>query len=133
MGDAETVVRAADLLVTVTTTRKPIVKASWIKGRKNMHISCIGADAPGKGELEPEVVAMADFLCCDAKVQTFERGEFQHALNKGLVKKADVMEIGEVLSKCHLHRKRENDDRLTVFDTSGVAVQDIMITKYVFD
>merc|ERR1712216_921203 len=126
-SDAESVVRSADMLVTVTTTRSPIVKASWIKGRKNMHISCIGADAPGKGEMEPEVIQCADFLCCDAKAQTFERGEFQHAYGKGLVKEADVMEIGEVLSKTNLHRQGAGDDRLTIFDTSGVAVQDLMI------
>jgi ornithine cyclodeaminase len=132
-GDAEAVVRDADLLVTVTTTRTPIVKAAWLRGRKNMHISCIGADAPGKGELEPDVVKMADFLCCDARAQTFERGEFQHAHAKGLLSDADVIEIGEVLSKPSLHRQKSNDDRITIFDTSGVAVQDIMITKYVFD
>jgi len=132
-SNAEEVVRAADLLVTVTTTRRPIVKASWIKGRRNMHITCVGADAPGKGELEAEVVPMADFLCCDSKAQTFERGEFQHAQKAGyLSEQKKVHEIGDVVTKPRLHRQGVDDDRLTIFDTSGVAVQDIAITKFVF-
>jgi len=129
---AEEVVNAANLLVTVTTTRTPIVKAEWLRGRRNMHISCIGADSIGKGELEPEAVALADTLCCDALVQTAERGEFQHAIQAGLIKLEQVVEIGDALCSNKWSRG-PSDDRLTIFDTSGVAVQDIMITKYVFN
>jgi len=131
--NAETVVKKVNLLLTVTTTRKPIIKAEWLKGRRNLHISAIGADSEGKGELEPEVVQMADFLCCDALAQTFERGEFQHALKRGLIKESQVHEIGNVIEKPELHRQGITDDRFTIFDTSGVAVQDIMITKYIYD
>jgi len=132
-ADAEQVVARSNLLLTVTTTRKPIVKAAWLKGRKNMHISCIGADSPGKGEMEAEAVACGDFLCCDALVQTFERGEFQHALQAGLIHESQVKEIGHAITDTSCHRQGPGDDRLTIFDTSGVAVQDVMITKYVFE
>ena len=98
-----------------------------------MHISCIGADSVGKGEMEAEAVAAGDFLCCDALVQTFERGEFQHAKQAGIIKDTDVIEIGKAIQDKSCHRQGPNDDRLTIFDTSGVAVQDVMITKYVFE
>jgi ornithine cyclodeaminase/alanine dehydrogenase-like protein (mu-crystallin family) len=130
-SSAEDVVRNSDLLITVTTTRTPIVKAEWIAGRKNMHITCIGADSPGKGEMDVSIPPMADFLCTDAKVQTIERGEFQHAYAAGTVALDKIMEIGELIERPELHRQ-DNDDRLTMFDTSGVAVEDIMITKFVY-
>jgi len=77
-------------------------------------------------------VAAADLLVCDSRAQTFERGEFQEAFAKGLIKSDNVLEIGEVLDKPELHRQAEKDERLTIFDSSGVAVQDVMITQMVY-
>jgi ornithine cyclodeaminase len=142
-SSAEEVVKDVELLLTVTTTRKPIVKASWLKARglggegsegtKPLHINCIGADAPGKGELEAECVAMAKLLCTDALVQTVERGEFQHAIAADLIPVESVVEIGELLGmKDSFPNPHDGRGSLTIFDTSGVSVQDIMITKCVY-
>ena len=78
---------------------------------------------------------LADTLITDSKSQTVERGEFQHALTSGLVPLAGVCEIGEVVGGDAASRalcRGENDNRLTVFDTSGVAVEDIQIAKMVY-
>ena len=100
--------------------------------RKGMHISNIGADAPGKQEMDPSIMAHADLLVTDSRAQTVERGEFQHALRSGLLDVSAVHEIGEVISKPELHRQGEGDDRLTIFDTSGVAVEDVQIARMVY-
>jgi ornithine cyclodeaminase len=147
-SSAEEVVAEVELLLTVTTTRTPIIKASWLKARglgaegggqagRPLHINCIGADAEGKGELEPECVAMAQLLCTDSLVQTVVRGEFQHAISAGLVSAESVSEIGELLDRdrkggfVNPHSDADNAT-LTIFDTSGVSVEDIMITKCVY-
>lgn len=121
---------SCELIHTVTTARAPLVKAEWV--RKGMHISNIGADSPGKQEMDPEIMTKADLLVTDSRAQTVERGEFQHAIKAGLIDLKTVHEIGEVLDKPELHRRGPQDQRLTVFDTSGVAVEDVQITKMVY-
>ena len=84
-------------------------------------------------------MARADTLLTDSLAQTAERGEFQHALSQGVIKITDVTEIGRVAGaanggneRADLARQGEVDGRLTIFDTSGVACEDIMITKLVY-
>lgn len=124
------VAQGADILVTVTTAREPLVKREWV--RPGALITCIGADAPGKQELDPELVASADLLVCDSKLQTLERGEFQHAAAARAIHPATIAEIGALIPRSGLHRG-SNDTRLIIADSSGVAVQDIQITKFVYD
>jgi len=126
----EHMVSSCELIHTVTTARAPLVKAEWV--RKGMHITNIGADSPGKQEMDPAIMAKADLLVTDSRLQTAERGEFQHALKAGLIDIKSVHEIGELLDKPELHRKGAADDRLTIFDTSGVAVEDVEITRMVY-
>eukprot|EP00401_Gymnodinium_catenatum_P033289 CAMPEP_0117542666 /NCGR_PEP_ID=MMETSP0784-20121206/44664_1 /TAXON_ID=39447 /ORGANISM="" /LENGTH=248 /DNA_ID=CAMNT_0005339423 /DNA_START=218 /DNA_END=960 /DNA_ORIENTATION=- len=67
-------------------------------------ITAVGADAPGKQELDVSLVAAADLLICDSHAQTFERGEFQHAAAAGAIDKGQVVEIGVALDRPKLHR-----------------------------
>ena len=127
----EHMVRSADLVHTVTTARAPLVKKEWV--RKGMHITNIGADAQGKQEMDPAIMAQADLLVTDSRAQTVERGEFQHAVKAGLIDISDVREIGELIGQPELHRQGSDDDRLTIFDTSGVAVEDVQITRMVYE
>lgn len=129
-GSAEEVVRSSTLIHTVTSARSPVVRRAWVQA--GTHITAVGADAPGKQELEAGLVAAADLLVCDSRAQTFERGEFQHAAAEGAIDKASVVELGEALDRQELHR-RAGDARLTIFDTSGVAVQDVMIARMVYE
>mmetsp|Transcript_6903 Transcript_6903/g.11871 ORF Transcript_6903/g.11871 Transcript_6903/m.11871 type:complete len:105 (+) Transcript_6903:1-315(+) len=95
----------------------------------------MGADVPGKQELDPALVAAADLLVCDSRLQAFERGEYQEAAAKGLIDPKNVLELGEVLDRPELHRQpaEGHDSRLTIFDSSGVAVQDVMVTRMVYE
>ena len=85
----------------------------------------------GKQEMDPAIMAQADLLVTDSRAQTVERGEFQHAVKAGLIDISDVREIGELIGQPELHRQGNDDDRLTIFDTSGVAVEDVQITRMV--
>jgi len=118
----EDVVRGSDIVVTVTPSKKALVKRAWIE--KGMHINAIGADGPGKQELDPTIVKLADKVVVDSLTQCRRIGEIQHALALGLIQEKDVhAEIGEIL----IGKKagRESDDEITLFDSTGLAAQDI--------
>lgn len=113
-------VEQADILITTTRGTGPVVEAGWIK--PGTHIVAIGADQQGKQELDPEIFRHAKIVN-DSIEQCIEKGETQHPLNKNIIAKGDIHgEIGEIL----LGRKpgRETNEEITIFDSTGMAIQD---------
>ncbi|ARO27876.1 ornithine cyclodeaminase (plasmid) [Rhizobium sp. TAL182] len=113
-------VEQADILVTTTRGKGSLVEAGWV--RPGTHIVAIGTDQQGKQELDPEIFRNAK-LVVDSMAQCTEKGETWHPLNKNIITKDDIHgEIGEIL----LGRKpgRESDDEITIFDSTGMAIQD---------
>ena len=126
----EEVVRGSDIVVTVTPSKKALVEVEWIE--KGMHINAIGADGPGKQELDPAIVKLADKVVVDSLSQCKRIGEIQHALSLGMIKEQDVHgEIGEIL----IGKKvgRESNDEITFFDSTGLAAQDIAAAHVVLE
>lgn len=119
---AEDVVRIADIVVTTTPSFSPIVKTSWLK--IGAHINAIGSDTKGKRELEIDY--MPDKIVCDCWEQSSIMGELQHGISKQDV----YAEIGHITSKGK--RGRENTDEITLFDATGIAVQDLSVATYVY-
>ncbi len=118
-----------DIIVTATPSKKAIVMNEWIE--KGMHINAIGADAPGKQELDPMIIKRAKIVV-DSLKQCREIGEIQHALAQGLIKESDIhAEIGEIL----IDKKsgRETEEEITMFDSTGLAVQDIAAANVVYN
>ncbi|HEX2541273.1 MAG TPA: ornithine cyclodeaminase family protein [Caldimonas sp.] len=117
---ARDAVEQADILVTTTRGKGSLVEAAWV--RPGTHIVAIGTDTRGKQELEPEVFRNAKIVN-DSIAQCVEKGETWHPLNKGIIGEDDIhAEIGEIL----LGTKpgRETDDEITIFDATGMAIQD---------
>jgi len=128
-SEPEKVVRGADIVVTVTPSRQPIVKVDWID--EGVHINAIGADGPGKQELDPLIVKRADKVVVDSIKQCVKIGEIQHAISLGLISEGDIhAEIGKIL----LDEKpgRETDEEVTLFDSTGIAAQDIAAAHIVY-
>jgi len=122
-----------DLLITTTPSREIVLGKSSLETRKSgLTIICIGADAPGKHELNPALVAKADLLVADTTAQSVERGEFQNAVADGLVTKESLVPLGQLIQKEDLHRK-EDDNRFIIFDSSGVALQDCVVSSMVVE
>ncbi len=118
-GVQETV-RAADVLITVTPVRKPIVRADWV--RAGTHINAIGADARGKQELEPDLLARAKIVV-DSWEQGSHAGEINVAVSSGLLSRGDIhADIGEVVAGSK--PGRQSPAEVTVFDSTGLAIQD---------
>ena len=125
---AEEVVRGSDILTTVTPVRRPIVRDAWV--RPGTHINAIGADAPGKEELEPAVLQRARIVV-DNWEQASHSGEINVPLAKGLITREDITcDIGELVTGQKVGR--ESPDDITVFDSTGLAAQDISCAYAVY-
>jgi ornithine cyclodeaminase len=113
----------ADIIVTATSARRPLFAAEAV--RPGTHVSCMGADAVGKQEAPPELLRQAE-LFCDETAQSYAIGELQHVatdVRAGAVRPA--VNLGEVLTGRHPGRQRE--EAVTVFDSSGLALQDLFL------
>lgn len=110
-----------DVLSTTTPVRKPVVKEEWI--REGTHINAIGADAEGKQELEPGILKKARIFV-DDMAQATHSGEVNVPLADGLLSVEDIAgEIGEVIAG--ILKGRTKRDEITIFDSTGLAIQDV--------
>lgn len=115
-----------DILVTTTPSRKPIIRADWID--EGTHINAIGADAPGKQELEGLLLRRAKVVV-DDMAQAVHSGEVNVPIARGEFSSQDIYaQIGEIVAD--LYPGRENDREITIFDSTGLAIQDVA-TGYV--
>lgn len=115
----------ADIICTVTAAREPLFPASWV--RPGVHVSAMGADGPGKRELDPSLAETAS-LWADLPSQSVVMGEFQHLGPAGATR---VQPIGGVASG-RLPGRRSTDE-ITVYDSSGVALQDLAICAFALE
>jgi len=126
--DSEEVASTCNLIVTATPSCKPLLAAGQI--RKGTHITAMGSDTPDKQELDPAILKSADRVVVDSISQSMLRGEVCHALQAGMINKEAVVELGTAL--CDRRCQRQSEDEITVVDLTGVAVQDIQISKAVW-
>ena len=120
----EALVRESELVITTTPARSPIVDAAWL--HPGLHITAMGADLPGKQELDPEVLRRADRVVCDRREQCLAMGELQHAAEL-LEGKDDPVELGELTSGRAPGRR--SAEEITVCDLTGTGVQDTAIAS----
>jgi alanine dehydrogenase len=121
-------VQGADIIVTVTPSREPLVSAEWVD--EGAHINCIGADAPGKQELDPAVLKKSKIVVDDWS-QSCHGGEINVPLAKGTIKKEDVWgDICEIVAG--LKQGRTSPGEITVFTSTGLAIQDAAAAKIAY-
>ncbi|MCQ4725785.1 ornithine cyclodeaminase family protein [Anaerotignum faecicola] len=112
----------ADILITTTRGKGPVIDASWVK--PGTHIVAIGTDMRGKQEFDPEIFRGAKIIN-DSIEQCVKKGETWHPIDKGIIKKEDIYaEIGEIVIGSK--QGRTNDEEITIFDSTGMAIQDNM-------
>jgi alanine dehydrogenase len=117
-----------DVLITTTPSTSPVVRNDWI--REGTHINAIGADAPGKQELEIELLLRAKIVVDDVH-QALHGGEVNVAVSKGLISEKNIhATLGEVVAG--LKKGREGNE-ITIFDSTGLAIQDIAVAKIVYE
>ena len=124
----EDTVKNNDILVTTTPVRKPIVKDRWIKD--GTHINAIGADGPGKQELESSILKRSKIIIDDYE-QAIHGGEVNVPLKRNIIKISDIHgEIGEIITK--KKSGRTNSNEITIFDSTGLAIQDAALAAEIY-
>jgi alanine dehydrogenase len=129
VAEVRDAVEGADIVVTTTPSRQPLVMDDMVS--HGMHFNCIGADAPGKEELDPAILKRAKIFVDDWD-QASHSGEINVPISHGIIKKENVWaEIGEIVAG--LKPGREKRDEITVFTSTGLAVQDAVTAKLAYE
>ncbi|MBN9152359.1 MAG: hypothetical protein J0J05_00010, partial [Microbacterium sp.] len=126
--DAAAAVAEAQLVVTTTSARKPILRAEWL--HKGLHITAMGADQAGKNEIDPRALALADLYVCDRVAQAAALGELRAARAVGLMNGETPPELGAIVAGSHAGRPSET--AITLCDLTGTGAQDTAIASYAF-
>ncbi len=119
---------AQDVVVTVTPGVEPVILASDL--RPGQHIAVLGADAHGKAEVELDAIERCR-LFCDEWEQASAGGELAHGVQAGIVKEEHVIQLGEVLTGSAAGRR--SAEEITLFDSTGLAIQDLAIVQAVYE
>lgn len=123
-SDGKEAAADADIIVTTTPTKEPILMADWIK--PGTHVTAMGADMEHKNEIDPALIGQADLYVSDSQAQTRILGELHHAIDAGFVDaNATLPELGQVIAKSVAGRT--SADQITVCDLTGTGVQDTAI------
>ena len=119
---------ACDIVCTSTPARWPVIERAWV--RAGSHINAMGADAPGKQELDPQILLDARVIV-DDRPQATMNGEINVAWSKGVLGERHLHgTLGEVVVG---YKPGREHDEITVFDSTGIAIQDIAVAKLVHD
>jgi ornithine cyclodeaminase len=123
-ADLDAAVRGADIVITATASRTPLVARGWV--RPGAHISAMGADGVGKQELDVDLVAQAACFA-DLPEQAARIGECQHAVAAGRLAPQAIASLGAVIVGAA--EGRTGPDQITLFDSSGLGLQDIAVAE----
>ena len=123
VASAEEAVRGADVLITVTPSRAPLVRAAWLE--PGLHVTAVGSDSPGKQELDAACLERAHLVVADRITQCAAFGELAHAPAVHA-----HAELGEIVAG--LKPGRTRDDQITIADLTGVGFQDTAIASAVY-
>jgi alanine dehydrogenase len=119
---------ASDIVCTATPAREPVIKKEWVM--PGTHINAVGADAPGKEELEPDILQDARIVVDDMK-QASTSGEINVPLSKGWLDPGRVHgTLGEVVARMKIGRESPNE--VTIFDATGLAFEDIACAHFLY-
>jgi ornithine cyclodeaminase len=121
--------KQCNLIVTTTPSELVLLKADDIQ--KGTHITAVGSDTEQKQELESKILKKADIVIADSIPQSKNRGEIYRAVTDGEISEKKIIELGTAIQNPKL--QRTNEDQITIVDLTGVAVQDIMISKAVYN
>jgi alanine dehydrogenase len=119
----EACVKEADLIVTLTPSRRALVKRAWVS--PGTHINAVGADAPGKQELDFKILRDATVVV-DDRAQAIHGGEINVPIRRGQFHPRKIhASLGEIL--VGRKRSRQSDAEITLFDSTGLAIHDVAL------
>ena len=120
--------READVIITITSSFAPTLMAEHVS--PGTHLACMGTDTKGKQEVEAALLARATVFT-DEVAQSVTIGEAQHAVAAGLIAAGDVTPVGAVINGTH--PGRTSADEITLFDGTGVGLQDLAVAASIVE
>ena len=129
MENIEKVVGVSDIIVSATPSRKPMIMKEWVK--PGTHFSCVGSDMEGKQEIDENIFGVARVFVDDMN-QAVAVGETETPIKKGVIEERDIVgEMGALI--LGNIEGRTSDDDITIYDTTGIALQDLLTAKKVLE
>lgn len=129
VDSAEEAVAGADIVVTMTTAREPVLLGRWL--RPGMHVNAAGANAADRRELDADAVARADRIVVDSREQALlEAGDLLVPVQEGRLSWQQVTELGAVVAG--LVPGRQGDHEVTLFKSLGIALEDVALMHLVY-
>lgn len=128
--DLEAAVRAADVVVTITTATEPLFDGRWLKD--GAHVTAAGSNALIRREIDEATIRRAAVVAVDARATALrESGDLLPALEKGRLNEYRMVELGELLHG--MRPGRSSDTDVTLFESQGMAIQDLVLAHRVLE
>ncbi|GAA5158645.1 ornithine cyclodeaminase family protein [Viridibacterium curvum] len=125
---AEAAVRDSDIVVTATTSSKPVLEGGWLAD--GVHVNAIGSNSLLRRELDEVAVLRAGLVCVDSRdTALLEAGDLTALMEKGRLAPRELVELGDVLTG--RHPGRQDVKQITLFESQGLAIQDIAVAAMV--
>ncbi len=129
MDRPEAVAEGADILITITSAREPVLRGAWL--RPGMHINAAGSNAWIRRELDEEAVVRADLIVIDARDQgKMEAGDFLEPLERGRLQWDRIHELKDVVAG---RVQRTHPAQITLFKSLGIALEDVAVAALVYE
>jgi ornithine cyclodeaminase/alanine dehydrogenase-like protein (mu-crystallin family) len=129
VDNSESAVRGADMIVTVTTAREPVVKRDWVSS--GTHINAIGTFSPAAREIDTATMAAATVFVDRRESALNEAGDYLIAAKEGIIGPEHIRaELGEVLTGAF--PGRTSRDEITLFKSLGLAIEDLAAAEHVY-
>ena len=130
VGSAGEAVRGAEIVVTATSAKDPVLAAEWVS--PGTHINAVGSNQPGRRELPAELIHRADLIAVDSLEQSkMESGDLLLALDPSDWNSTRIVELKDVLSTPCLGRS--DPAQITIFKSNGLAIEDVTCAGYVYE
>lgn len=120
--------RYADVIITITSAFTPSLMLDHVS--PGCHIACMGTDTKGKQEIDEALIAQSSVFT-DEIAQSITIGEAQHAIASGRLLPNQIVELGAVINASHYGR--QGNDEITIFDGTGVGLQDLAVAAKVVE
>src|SRR5262249_28742865 len=125
----EQAAESKDIIITATNSREPVLNGQWLS--QGTHVNAVGSNFLGKAELDMATLRRCNPIVVDSKDQArLEAGDFQQALEEGLLRWSDVRELGQVIVGRYPGRKHPED--VTLFKSLGLALEDVATAARVY-
>ena len=131
VDSAEEAVRGADIIVTATSSREPVVRREWIAD--GAHINAVGSSIPGARELDGATVAASSMFVDRRESTVNESGDYLFALREGAIAGPEHIraEIGEIL--IGRAKGRSSPNEITLFKSLGLAIEDLASVRFLYE